>query len=333
MKYREMFLKYYTPYTENDGGAAAYEAMQKQQGNAEQEQDQEVEQEQEQQTTTTDDDVDTDNEPELDENGKPKAKEGEGDPAEKDQEEEFLFDGQAIADPDLTDEDDQEGDTELVKRLRAQLRENKRLIKESAQKKDPANIPADMPRKPEMGDEGIDWDPEKYAEALDKWNEDKTTFQKHQAEQQAKAEAFGKKFQEGQTRYQTERAKAIKKYAGFEKAEAAIAELPEPLQAGLMITSKNPAALVMVLGRNADLRQQVEDAYNTDHIALGYLIRDIESRAGSKPKVKQQHNSAPDVKGQNGVANVGQLEALRKKAEATGDYTEYFAAKKKRESK
>lgn len=328
MKYREMFLKYYTPYTENDGGAAAYEAMQNSQGNAEQEQEQEVEQEQ--QTTTTDDDVDTDNEPELDENGEPKAK---TDPAEEDQEEEFLFDGQAIADPELGDDDDQEGDTELVKRLRAQLRENKRLIKESAQKKDPANIPADMPRKPEMGDEGIDWDPEKYAEALDKWNEDKITFQQHQAAQEAKREAFGKKFQEGQTRYQTERAKALKKYAGFEKAEAAVAELPEPLQAGLMINSKNPAALVMVLGRNADLRKQVEDAYNTDHIALGYLIRDIEARAGSKPKAKQQHNSTPDVKGQNGIANVGQLEALRKKAEATGNYTEYFAAKKKRESK
>lgn len=332
MKYREMFLKYYTPYTENDGGAAAYEAMQKQQG-GDQDAEQDPEQQQEQQTTTTDDDVDTDNEPEMDENGKPKAKEGEGNEGDDDQEEEFLFDGKAIDAPEPGDDDDQEGDTELVKRLRAQLRENKRLIKESAQKKDPAEIPADMPRKPEMGDEGIDWDPEKYAEALDKWTEDKATFQQHQAAQEAKREAFGKKFQEGQTRYQTERAKALKKYAGFEKAEAAVAELPEPLQAGLMITSKNPAALVMVLGRNADLRQQVEDAYNTDHIALGYLIRDIESRAGSKPKVKQQHNSAPDVKGQNGVANVGQLEALRKKAEATGDYTEYFAAKKKRESK
>lgn len=324
MKFREMFLKYYAHADDGtqgggDGGAAAYEAMQQQEEGGEQ------------QTTTTDEGQGQQKDP--GEEG------GEGDQHQQQQEEEveeeeFLFDGKAFDAPEPSDDDDQEGDTDLVKRLRAQLRENKRQIKESTQKQQEAKaIPADMPRKPEMGDEGIDWDPEKYAEALDKWTEDKATFQTHQAAQEAKREAFGKKFQEGQTRYQTERQKAIKKYAGFEKAEAAIAELPEPLQAGLMINSKNPAALVMVLGKNADLRKQVEDAYNSDHIALGYLIRDIESRAGSAPKAKQSHNSAPDVKGQNGVANVGQLEALRKKAEETGNYTEYFAAKNKRESK
>lgn len=331
MKFRNMFLKYYAEHDDGsqgggDGGAAAYEAQQGQQGdNADDNPDTDPDEKDPGNADTDPDEQD------LDENGEPKTKEGENG-EDDDQEEEFLFDGKAVT-VEPTDEDDQEGDTELVKRLRAQLREQKKQIKGSTQKKDPQEIPADMPRKPEMGDEGIDWDPEKYAEALDKWTEDKAAFQQHQAAQEAKREAFGKKFQEGQTRYQTERAKAIKKYAGFEKAEAAIAELPEPLQAGLMITSQNPTALVMALGRNADLRKQVEDAYNNDHIALGYLIRDIESRAGSAPKARQQLNKTPDVKGQNGVANVGQLEALRKKAEETGDYTAYFAAKEKREKK
>ncbi|AZF88799.1 hypothetical protein [Salmonella phage Lumpael] len=332
MKFREMFLKYYAPHTENDGGAAAYEAMQN--GNSQEATDDTPDTDPNEQDHDNDNDVDTDlDEQDLDENGKPKAKEGGENAETEDEEEEFLFDGQPVtAAP--TDEDDQEGDSDLVKHLRAQLREQKKQFKTSTQAaQERKEIPADMPRKPEMGDEGIDWDPEKYAEALDKWTEDKAAYQQREQEMAAKREAFGKKFSEGQQRYQTERAKAIKKYAGFEKAEAAIAELPEPLQAGLMINSKNPAALVMVLGRNADLRKQVEDAYNSDHIALGYLIRDIEARAGSKPKAKQNLNSTPEVKGQNGVANVGQLEALRKRAEATGDYTEYFAAKNKRAEK
>lgn len=327
MKFRNMFLKYYAHADDGtqggggDGGASAYEAMQSSQT-------EEGSESQEGQEHDHDDGKQNEGDP--DDEGKRKegqeGTEGEG----EDEEEEFLFDGKAIT-TTPTDEDDQDGDTDLVKHLRAQLREQRKQFKESTQKQtDPQNIPADMPRKPEMGDDGIDWDPEKYAEALDKWTEDKAAFLEHQAKQQQRLEEFGKKFSEGQQRYQTERAKALKKYAGFEKAETVIAELPEPLQAGLMIHSKNPTALVMAIGRNADLRKQVETAYNTDHIALGYLIRDIESRAGSAPKAKQKLNQAPEVKGQNGVANVGQLEALRKRAEETGDYTDYLAAKNRK---
>lgn len=330
MKFREMFLKYYAPHTENDGGAAAYEAMQNgenadQNDNADDTPDTDPD-EQDRDNADTDPD-----EQDLDENGKPKAKEGEnGENGDDDEQEEFLFDGKPVT-VEASDEDDQEGDTDLVKHLRAQLREQKKQFKESTQKKDPANIPADMPRKPEMGDEGIDWDPEKYAEALDKWTEDKAAWQQHQEKQAQRMEVFGKQFSEGQQRYQTERAKALKRFAGYEKAEAVIAELPEPLQAAMMIHSKNdPAGVVMAIGRNADLRKQVEEAYNTDHIGLGYLIRDIESRAGRAPKAKKEVNKTPDVKGQNGVANVGQLEALRKRAEATGDYTDYLAAKNRK---
>lgn len=329
MKFREMFLKYYAPHTENDGGAAAYEAMQNNGENANQ--DDNADDNPDTDPDKADpDNVDTDpDEQDLDENGKPKAKEGDNG-EDDDQEEEFLFDGKPLT-VDPTDEDDQEGDTDLVKHLRAQLREQKKQFKESTQKKDPTPPLSEMPRKPEMGDDGIDWDPEKYAAALDKWAEDKSTWEKQEAKKQERLEVFGKQFSEGQQRYQTHRAQAVKRYAGYEKAEAVLAELPEPLQAAMMIHSKdNPTGVVMAIARNADLRKQVEDAYNTDHIGLGYLIRDIESRAGRAPKAKKEVNKTPDVKGQNGVANVGQLEALRKRAEDTGDYTEYLAAKNRK---
>lgn len=322
MKFRNMLIKYYAQADDGtqggDGGAAAYEAMQ---NNSDAGADNG--------SDDAGDNHDADDAGDADADGADGADNAEV----EDEQEEFLFDGQALAgSEELTDEDDQDGDTELVKRLRAQLRENRQKIKEStqAQQQQRKEIPADMPAKPQMGDEGIDWDPEKYAEALDKWTEDKAAYAAEQERQEAKREEFGKRFNEGQQRYQEERAKALKKYVGYEKAEAAIADLPEPLQAGVMMISKNPTSVVMALARNTDLRKQVEDAYNSDHIALGYLIRDIESRAGSAPKAKQQHNGAPEVKGQNGVANVGQLEALRKKALETGEMTVYLAAKKRK---
>lgn len=251
---------------------------------------------------------------------------GEGD----DDGEEFLFDGQAVASP-ASDDDDQDGDTDLVKRLRAQLRENKRQAKESAQQQQQkAAVVTELPSKPQMGDEGIDWDPEKYAEAIEKWHTDKAQMEAHQAEQGEKVAAFKKRFSEKQVAYQAERAIAVKRIAGFEKAEQAVADLPEPLQAAFLLTSQKPTLAVMAIARNADLRKQVEEAYNTDHIALGYLIADIDRRAGTAPKAKKDVNGAPEVKGQNGVANVGQLEALRKKAEETGDYTAYLAAKNRK---
>lgn len=254
---------------------------------------------------------------------------GEGDDGEDD-EEEFLFDGEALA-PPATDDEDQEQDSETVRRLRATIREQRRALKQSTQQQaqQSAPLPLEVPPKPQLGDDGIDWEPEKLAEALDKWHEQKAQIEARQQQEQQRAQALQTRLAERGEVYKQERAKAIKRIAGFEKAEAAVSELPEPLQYALLLNSQKPTMVVMALGRNEKLRQEVEEAYNNDPVRLGYMIADIERRAGTKPTVKKDVNGTPSVKGSGGAKNIGQLEAAKEKARASGDWSDYFAMKEK----
>lgn len=275
---------------------------------------------------STDTDTDTDNDGEGEGEG---GEGGEGNEGEDD-EEEFTFDGEALAAP-ATDDDDQENDSETVKRLRATIREQKRALKQSTQQQPQQSgpVPLEVPPKPQLGDEGIDWDPEKLAEKLDEWHEQKGKIEARQQEQQQRAQKFQTQLEERGKVYREERATAIKKIAGYERAEEIVAELPEPLQAALLLNSQKPTLTVMALARNEKLRQEIEEAYTNDHIRLGYLIADIDRRAGTAPKVKKDVNGAPQVKGNGGAKNIGQLEAARAKAQQSGDWTEYFAMKEK----
>lgn len=278
--------------------------------------------------TTTDDDHDDDTRTtDTDEEG---GEGGEGEGDEEDEGEELTFDGEPLAAP-ATDDDDQESDSELVKRLRAQIREQGKALKQSSQQPQQHSgpLPLEVPPKPQLGDDGIDWDPEKLAEKLDEWHEQKGKIEARQQEQQQKAQVFQSKLEERGKVYREERATAIKKFAGFERAEEIVAELPEPLQAALLLNSQKPTLTVMALARNEKLRQEIEEAYTNDHIRLGYLIADIDRRAGTAPKVKKDVNGAPNVKGSGGAKNIGQLDAARAKAQQSGDWTEYFAMKEK----
>lgn len=331
MKFRNVWLKYYSAFDDaNQGGGAG--------GGAEQE------------TTTENADTDTDTDNDPVENGE----RGEGDPndtdnddperkrtedgesgdhdAEDDDAEEFTFDGQPLADPNAVE--DGENDSKLVKQLRAQLREQSRQLKEkSTQQAQPVTTLDNLPPKPQLGDEGIDWDEEKLSEAMDKWYENKAQAEAHQKTQKAKAEQFQTKLQERGEVYKQERATAIKRMAGYEQAEELVSGLPEPLQAALLLNSQKPTLTVMALARNEKLRQEIEDAYNNDHIRLGYLIADIDRRAGTAPRAKKDVNGAPQVKGSGGAKNIGQLEAAKEKARSSGNWDPYFELKAKLEKK
>ncbi|KLQ32519.1 hypothetical protein ABR33_05855 [Enterobacter bugandensis] len=322
MKFRNAWLKYYAAFDDGTqgggdaGGGAADQATE----------------------TDTDDSDPGDN-----------GERGEGDPNDNDSDddqrqraengdqdddegEEFTFDGQPLNDPNAGE--DGENDSKLVKQLRAQLREQSRQLKQSTQaQQKPATTIDNLPPKPQLGDDGIDWDESKLAEAMDKWYEQKAEAEAHQKTQQAKAEQFQTRLQERGEVYKQERATAIKRIAGYEQAEELVAGLPEPLQAALLLNSQKPTLTVMALARNEKLRQEIEDAYNNDHIRLGYLIADIDRRAGTAPKVKKDVNGAPQVRANGGAKNLGQLEAAKEKARASGNWDPYFELKAKLEKK
>lgn len=322
MKFRNAWLKYYAAFDDGTqggdaGGGAAEQATE---------------------TTTTDDSDPGDNgergegDPNDDEND-PERQRGEGDPNGEDDAEEFTFDGQPLGDPNAVE--DGANDSELVKKLRAQLREQSRQLKQQStqQQAKPTTSLDNLPPKPQLGDEGIDWDESKLSEKMDEWYKLKAEAEAHQATQQEKAQQFQTRLQERGKVYQQERATAIKKMAGYEEAEQIVAGLPEPLQAALLLNSQKPTLTVMALARNEKLRQEIEDAYNNDHIRLGYLIADIDRRAGTAPKVKKDVNGAPQVKGNGGAKNIGQLEAAKEKARSSGNWDDYFELKAKLDKK
>lgn len=321
MKFRNAWLKYYAAFDDGTqggdaGGGAAEQATE----------------------TTTDDSDPGDNgergegDPNDDEND-PERQRGEGDPNGEDDAEEFTFDGQPLGDPNAVE--DGANDSELVKKLRAQIREQSRQLKQQStqQQAKPTTSLDNLPPKPQLGDEGIDWDESKLSEKMDEWYKLKAEAEAHQATQQEKAQQFQTRLQERGKVYQQERATAIKKMAGYEEAEQIVAGLPEPLQAALLLNSQKPTLTVMALARNEKLRQEIEDAYNNDHIRLGYLIADIDRRAGTAPKVKKDVNGAPQVKGNGGAKNIGQLEAAKEKARSSGNWDDYFELKAKLEKK
>lgn len=296
----------------DDAGASAYEQMQ----NAEQ------------QNQSDDNDDDQNGGGGDDDNG-------EDDPsqqnAEADEEAlEFTYNGEVLA-SQAADDEDQEGDTDLVKHLRAKLREQRQEFKaktSSQQAAAPQDLPEEIPPAPQLSDDGIDWDNDKHAAAMDEWLKTRDAIAERNRQREQTAAQRQTKLKERQQFYQTERAKVLK-VPGYERAEQVVAaEIPEQLQLTLLMNSKNPAGAVLALGRNAALRKQLQEA-SSDPVALGYLLAEIDKGAGFKPAAKTTAKGAPPVKSGATQTTIHGLEAALEKARESGDYTTVMQLKEK----
>lgn len=295
----------------DDAGASAYEQMQ----NAEQD-------------TQRDDNDDSQDGGDGDDDN------GEDDPgqqnAEADDETlEFTFNGEVLA-SQAADDEDQEGDTDLVKHLRSKLREQRAAFKEKSaqQQAAPQNLPEEIPPAPKMSDAGIDWDQEKYDAAHAEWLKTRDAITERNHKQAQQAEKLNAKLQERTQNYNAERAKVLK-VPGFERAEQVVAaEIPQNLQLTLLMNSKNPAGAVLALGRNAALRKQLQEV-SGDPVALGYLLAEIDKGAGFRPQAKSTAKGAPAVKTGATQTTIHGLEAAIEKARESGDYTTVLQLKEK----
>lgn len=240
-----------------------------------------------------------------------------------DDELDFVYNGEVLA-SQAADDEDQEGDSDLVKHLRNQLREQRKELKankgSSQQAAAPQNLPEEIPPQPQLGDDGIDWDNDKHAAAMDEWLKTRDAITARNAQREQQTAQLQTKLKERQTFYQTERAKVLK-VPGYERAEQVVAaEIPESLQLTLLMNSKNPAGAVLALGRNAALRKQLQDV-SGDPVALGYLLAEIDKGAGFKPRAKSTAKDTPDIKTGAAQTTIHGLEAAIEKARASGDYT------------
>lgn len=296
----------------DDGGASAYEQMQQQETRTE---------------TETDDDGNDDN---GEDNGEDDPRKQKAEGADDDETLEFTFNGEVLA-SQAADDEDQEGDTDLVKHLRAKLREQRQEFKaktSSQQAAAPQDLPEEIPPAPQLSDDGIDWDNDKHAAAMDEWLKTRDAIAERNRQREQTAAQRQTALKEKQQFYQAERAKVLK-VPGYERAEQVVAaEIPEQLQLTLLMNSKNPAGAVLALGRNAALRKQLQEKAS-DPVALGYLLAEIDKGAGFKPAAKTTAKGAPPVKSGATQTTIHGLEAAIEKARESGDYTTVLQLKEK----
>lgn len=226
------------------------------------------------------------------------------------------------------DDTDREDDSEGMKRLRSVIREYKSQLKERDRNShSPAAAiipPASEFTEPEptLQDEGIDFDPAKFSEEWKKWNQRKAEHEAGQAKRQQKAEELQNTLIQKQQGYLTAKADLVKKFPQYAQAEkTAMEHLPDMLQATLLLHSDNPTMLVLAVGSNKKLRDQLLAA-QTDPIALGKLIGTIDAKARLAPRKRKSGEPVPEVRGENGKGTaVANLEAEIEKARKTNDYT------------
>ncbi|KGA24906.1 scaffolding protein [Pectobacterium brasiliense] len=242
---------------------------------------------------------------------------------EGDDEEEFYFGDKKLESPTS----DEGKDPALVRHLRNTIREKERELKELRTKspQPQQQSPTQAPRMPQLSDDGIDYDEAVFQQKLSAWSEENAKYHTSLAQQQQAQQAAQQQYQQRLQQYQ-ERVKTVK-VPNYQQAEKlVIDEVPEAIQAAVIQYAEKPEMVVIALARNPELRKQFAEA--TDPVELGRQIGIIESKAKTMPKAKSTAGTVPAVKGNNG-AELSSLEKLHAKAEQSGDYTEYLAAKRK----
>ncbi|NBN70561.1 scaffolding protein [Proteus sp. G2618] len=267
--------------------------------------------------------------PEAQLNDDPNAQQGNDaqpsdDDNDDDSEQAFYFGDDELTSP----VSEEERDTGLVKHLRNTIKEKDKELREARKQQTHQPVTQQQltppPRMPQLSDEGIDYDDAVYSQKVQEWAERNARYQSQKAEQERQQQSLQQAHQQKIASYQ-ERVKSLR-VSGYQQAEqSVIEEVPEQIQAMIIHFAEKPEMVVLALGRNAELRQQMANA--TDPVAVGRLIGSIESKAKIMPKPKNKPAATPEVKGGTGAV-LNNLDKLKEKARETGDWSQYFAAKK-----
>lgn len=252
-------------------------------------------------------------------------------PPEVEQEEE----GQPDSPPEEAEVDEQDEqapapaeepkESSVVKQMRDELKRKERELRElRAKTAAPApDAPKDPGTMPDIED--FDYDKELHAVAVNEWVNRKLQFDQHQQKAQAEQQQVVQKYEAAKSRFDTEGAKIV----GFQDAVADVASaLSLEQQNALLLRVPDVAhRIVMALHRNPAELERI--ARITDPVDYGIELGKLQALAKSAPrKPKTSVKVEREVRGIGGTSG-GNLDALKKRAQETGDYTAYFDAKRK----
>lgn len=220
---------------------------------------------------------------------------------------------------------------EWVKELRKTSREKDKRIRElEAKLTKPAEVkPVALGNKPKLDD--FDYDAEQYEQALESWHDRKREHDAEQAKHRQAEEAQQKEWQAKQDGYVAGKSKM--KVKDFDDAEAVVQETLNQTQQGIILHGSDDAPLlVYALGKNPKKAKEI--AAITDPVKFAFAVAKLEK------ELKVTNRKAPPPEGKvtgsgsiSGAVTGSTLERLKAKAQQTGDYTDYLAAKRKTQTK
>ena len=212
---------------------------------------------------------------------------------------------------------------DLRKSHRELQRENRELKAKLTTGEKGAEKPEPLGKKPTLED--LDYDADKYEEALTDWFEKKRTF-----ETEAQKAKQAEKEQENAWNERLEgyrKAKGSLKVRDFEEAEALVEEHLSTQQQGIILHgAEKPELLVYALGKNP--KKAKELAAITDPLKFAFAVAKLEKDL----KVSTRKPSTQPEKPITGTGKVSgsvdsALERLRAEADKTGDYSKVIAYK------
>jgi hypothetical protein len=217
-------------------------------------------------------------------------------------------------------EEDQEGDSSVIRELRAKLRETQRQLRESAKPEDKI----DLGPKPTLADCG--YDEEEFEKKLDEWKAKEAAVKAEQTRQSEAQKQIQEEWQNDVASFEAKKAKL--NLPDIDDAQAAVENGFDLVQQAVMVKAANDPALFMVALAKSPAKL-AELAKIKDPIKLGAAIARME---GGIKVVKKRKAPAPDrAQTGSGVTPTGedkQLAKLEAEAEKTGDRTKLIAYKK-----
>lgn len=255
---------------------------------------------------------------------------GEGGSDEGADSEEFEFQFGDEAPPASSSQEDAAA-PQWVKDLRKQhaetQKENRELKAriEQQQQSQPTAVPklADRPKL-----EDFDYDEGKYADALDKWFDDKRKVDAAQEEQRKAGEARQREIDSYQSNYVKE-AQSLKR-KDFQDVESDVIAALSPDQQGLVKFLDRPAAFVYALGRYPAKLRELAAIKNPVKfvVAAAKLEKDLKVTSRTTDKAAPEGRVTSSTGAPAAGGGEKKLEQLRAEAEKTGDYSKVHSYKR-----
>ena len=208
--------------------------------------------------------------------------------------------------------------------LRKQYREAQKELRELKARQQAQPETPTLGKKPTLED--FDYDTDKFEASIVNWHEKKRQVDQL-SEQRARAAEQQQKAWEERLQGYTQQKQALN-VPDYDDAESIAQETFNQTQQGVILQgADNPALLVYALGKNPAKAKEL--AAITDPVKFSFAVAKLETQLKTtprKPSVSPERGVQSSAPVKSAVSN--RLEGLKAKAEKSGDYSEYLAAKR-----